>query len=166
MRLIRILRIGVGTTLLLLLLSVQLVTAQTEGEIRGAWQPFTGGVMIWVESQDMIYVLTNVRYDSGHPVGVFRTYRDNFNGDAYPSPHRSGGCWNVRRGFKIVLNQHPTAKDALGCAMAPEIGYGEPNGRDIVSAPDVNGYFLIYGPGNTIYLLNPNNRRFVTYIVR
>lgn len=166
MRLIRILRIGVGTTLLLLLLSFQLVSAQNENEIRGAWQPFRGGVMVWVESQDRIYVLMNEAYINGFPVGSYRQVQDSFSGDSYPQPQRTNGCWNVRRGFKIVLNQHPRWETRLQCAMAPEIGYGEPNGRDVVSGFDSQGFFFIFGPGNTTYLLNPANNRFVTYIVR
>src|SRR5688572_12427020 len=107
MRLIRILRIGVGTTLLLLLLSIQLVSAQNENEIRGAWQPFTGGVMVWVESTDLIFVLINEGYDNGRPFGRYIVADNTFEGDAHPAPHRENGCWESRRGFRKLLNDRP-----------------------------------------------------------
>ncbi len=87
----------------------------------GAEQPFEGGTMVWSRAEGLIYVLydddlqpqwhmTEDRWEEGEPASD-------------PALEPPPGLYQPVRGFGLVWRQHPTVRERLGWALAPEQGY-------------------------------------------
>lgn len=87
-------------------------------ESAAAEQPFTGGVMIWLEATGAIYVF----YRDGRWQRFADTWREGEpEGDpalAPPPDH-----YEPVRGFGKVWREHPAVQEQLGWATSPELGY-------------------------------------------
>ena len=105
-----------------------------------AWQPFTGGVMIWWSDTRQIWVFTN----TGNTIQVMPdTYTEGM-----PSPQLTApeGYFTPVRGFGMAWLLLGGPNSALGWAMSPEIGYDTAARRATGGAE-----IVVQGPGNTQY---------------
>jgi hypothetical protein len=88
-------------------------------ETAAAEQPFTGGVMIWLDATDAIYVF--------YPDGRWQRFADTWRegepeGD--PSLTPPPDHYEPVRGFGKVWREHPAVQqEQLGWATSPELGY-------------------------------------------
>ncbi len=85
----------------------------------GAEQHFEHGVMLWVQSEDRIYVL----YDEGIP--AWQAFTDEWeegdpvkDDDIVPPP----GYYQPERGFGLVWREQPNVRERLGWGTTPEAG--------------------------------------------
>lgn len=87
----------------------------------GAEQPFEHGLMLWVEAQDLIYVLYD---DDGIP--DYQIFVDDWDeGDLISDTTiiAPAGYYQPLRGFGLVWREQPNVRDRLGWATQPETGY-------------------------------------------
>jgi hypothetical protein len=134
-----VLAIGVGAVFAQ---ATQPAVTTPAGPLWAAWQPFQGGVMIWWSDTRQIWVLFN----SGPAVhnGPAVVYPDLWSeGGASPPP--SSCLITPVRGFGNVWRMLGGPASALGCPMAPEIGYD--TAARIASGAET----VIDGPGETLY---------------
>jgi len=94
----------------------------TAPDTAGAEQHFEQGIMIWVESEDRIYVLFdddvfspkwaafNDDWEDGQPIND-------------PSLTPPPGLYQPERGFGLVWREEQDIRDRLGWAVAPENGF-------------------------------------------
>jgi hypothetical protein len=87
-------------------------------ESAAAEQPFTGGVMIWLESAGAIYVF--------FPDGQWQRFADTWTeaeaeSDATLTP--PAGLYQPVRGFGKVWREHADVQERLGWATSVELGY-------------------------------------------
>lgn len=88
----------------------------------GAEQQFEHGFMIWVESENRIYVL----YDDDIYSPKWAAFNDEWQvGDPIDDPNITPppGYYQPVRGFGLVWREQPDVRDRLGWAVAPEAGF-------------------------------------------
>ena len=91
------------------------------GTTGGAEQPFEHGTMLWVESEDRIYVL----YDDDQ-IPDWQAFTDEWEpGDPEEDPGLDPppGLYEPVRGFGLVWREQPNVRERLGWGTAPEQGY-------------------------------------------
>ena len=124
----------------------------------GVYQEFQNGVMIWVGSQDAIYVLFN---DLSVP--RWQTFRDFFNegmpeeSPAYlesPDPN----LWQPRRGFGLLWRDSEVMRNRLGWATQQ---WEQPFSVQVQTAD--NGAIFLSTPGTNVVVLFPNGRNWNRY---
>lgn len=120
----------------------------------GAQQSFERGFMIWLETQDTIFVF----YDegsSGSTPSPYKVYGDDFSeGDpeSDPSIVPPAGLHQPVRGFGLVWRANPDVRDRLGWATAPEAEFQ--SWLQGFSGTGLHSSFtLLEGIDDTIYLL-------------
>jgi len=118
----------------------------------GVFQRFENGFMIWVGSQDAIYVLYN---DPVQP--RWQVFRDFFNeGMPEDSPQYVNAprpnIWQPRRGFGLLWRDNATIRNRIGWAAQQ---WEQPYSVQVQTAND--GTIFISQPGTSIFGLLPNN---------
>ena len=99
------------------------ICAQGSGaDTAGAEQQFEHGTMIWVESEDRIYVL----FDDDQFSPKWASFSDDWS-DGMPinDPNLTppSGMVQPERGFGLVWREEQTIRDRLGWALVPEAGF-------------------------------------------
>jgi len=87
-------------------------------EMAAAEQPFTGGVMIWLETAGAIYVF--------FPDGQWQRFADSWTeaeAESDPSLSPPAGLFQPIRGFGKVWRENPDLQERLGWATSVELGY-------------------------------------------
>ena len=84
----------------------------------GAEQHFEHGIMLWVQSEDRIYVL----YNDGQ-IPAWQAFPDEWAGDPDPILDPPPGYYQPKRGFGLVWREQPNVRDRLGWGTTPEQGY-------------------------------------------
>jgi hypothetical protein len=87
-------------------------------ESAAAEQPFTGGVMIWLESAGAIYVF--------FPDGQWQRFADTWTeaeAESDPTLTPPAGLYQPIRGFGKVWREHAGVRERLGWATSVELGY-------------------------------------------
>lgn len=90
----------------------------------GAYQPFEFGYMLWIESQDLIYVLfdDNPDLDGDEDLPSWRTYADEFS-EGMPAEDSSLNSlarpftWQPKRGFGLIWRRDTEVRQRLGWAI-------------------------------------------------
>jgi hypothetical protein len=130
----------------------------------GVYQTFQNGTMIWVGSQDAIYVMYN---DTLAP--KWQVYRDTFEEgmieqDGAFSSAPAAGLYQPRRGFGMLWRNNEAVRSRIGWAtMKDEQPYSvqvqtSRDGTVYVSAPASNLFGLLPGgAGWSLYSSVPNN---------
>ncbi len=88
-----------------------------------AQQQFQNGFMLWLESEQLVYVFYDAQGDA--PV-TFETFVDNFSeGDPESDPTivPPAGLYQPVRGFGLVWRLNPSVRSRLGWATDPEAGF-------------------------------------------
>lgn len=146
--------------LLVLSLSVSAATAQ-DLDIDTAWQPFERGVMLWFRETDQIWVLLGSNNNT--LAGTVIVYADSWQeGMGNPSVSAPQGKYVPQRGFGLAwqaLQGGGGAPGPIGWALAPELGY-DSTGMSVSGSE-----YLIDGPGNTVYAVNPSNSTWRTVTI-
>jgi hypothetical protein len=117
---------------------------------QGVYQTFQYGYMVWVSSQDAIYVLYN---DAQFP--RWEAYRDYFTegmpevvGEYLNAP--APGLWQPRRGFGLLWRGNPTIQSRLGWGT---MEYEQPYSVNVQISND--GTLFISRPTSGIFALMP-----------
>jgi hypothetical protein len=125
---------------------------------QGVYQSFQNGYMVWVSSQDAIYILYN---DSQLP--RWQVYRDYFNegmaevvGDFMNPP--SGGLWQPRRGFGLLWRSDAVVRDRIGWGT---MEYEQPYSVQVQTARD--GSLFLSRPDAQVFVLMPSNVNWNVY---
>jgi hypothetical protein len=88
-------------------------------ETAAAEEPFTGGVMIWLQVTDSIYVF--------YPDGQYQRFEDTWTEDQPESDPTltppEDDLYQPIRGFGKVWREHPEVREALGWATSVELGF-------------------------------------------
>lgn len=111
-----------------------------------AEQPFTGGVMIWLEATQSITVF--------FPDGRWQSYADTWTEDeaeSDPAPSPPAGFFQPIRGFGKVWREHPALQERLGWATSVELGYTAAMQRPISEAGEQITFLRTYN-GQVYYL--------------
>jgi hypothetical protein len=127
----------------------------------GVYQTFANGTMVWVGSQDAIYVMYN---DSGSP--RWEVYRDTFNegmeetSGSFSNPPPNG--YQPRRGFGMLWRGNEAVRNRIGWAnMKDELPYSVQvqtarDGSIYISAPNSSLFGLLpSGAGWNVYSTLP-----------
>jgi hypothetical protein len=118
----------------------------------GAFQGFGYGYMVWVSSQDAIYIM----YDSSE-LPRWQVFPDLFTEgmpdkdpalDAQAPPYSD---YQPRRGFGLIWRQYPEIRDRIGWA---ESAYEEPYMVSIQTRSD--GTIFMSEPNGRVFALAPN----------
>ena len=138
----------------------------------GVYQTFQNGVMVWVRSQDAIYVMYN---DTGFP--RWQVYRDYFEeGMPETSPEYDNppeGLYQPRRGFGMLWRSNAAVRDRVGWAtMRDEMPYSVQvqtarDGSIYISTPFQGVFGLLpSGTGWNLFNTTPaiNNAVFPTQV--
>jgi len=112
-----------------------------------AYQPFSGGYMIWLDGTRMVYALyANGRYES---------YPDDFReGDPESDPTivPPDGLYQPVRGFGLVWRSNQQVRDGLGWGLAPEMAFQGWGQSYSVSGMHNSGTFIRFVDGSIILL--------------
>ena len=119
---------------------------------QGVYQTFQNGHMVWVGSQDAIYVMYN---DSLHPRWqVFRDYyiegmpEDSAEYATSPQP----GLWQPRRGFGMLWRSNTDVRNRIGWAIIEwELPYS------VQTQTSNDGSIFFNTPTGLVFTLLPNN---------
>jgi hypothetical protein len=98
-------------------------------ETAAAEQPFTGGLMIWLEAHDAIYIL--------YPGGAWQRFADTWSAaeaEGDPALAPPDGLYQPVRGFGKVWREQPEVREALGWATSPELGFTSQVQRPVSAA--------------------------------
>jgi hypothetical protein len=98
-------------------------------ETAAAEQPFTGGVMIWLEAHDTIYVL----YSDGEWVRFADTWSE-AEPESDPALAPPDGLYQPVRGFGKVWREQAGVREILGWATSPELGFTSQVQRPVSAA--------------------------------
>lgn len=128
---------------------------------QGSFQQFQEGYMIWVASQDAIYVL----YDSSN-LPRWEVFNDTFTeGMIEYDPAFNAGIppytWQPRRGFGTLWRGNSVVRQRIGWAVRE---WEEPYSVQVQTAPD--GTIFLQEPRGGIISLSPNGvewRRYESY---
>lgn len=118
---------------------------------QGVFQSFQNGFMVWLGSQDMIYVLYN---DLQQP--RWETYRDPFEENMpHDSPEYREAptpfLWQPRRGFGLLWRENDAVRERIGWGIVEfERGFSvqvqtSPDGTLFISDPDGGIFSLVPG---------------------
>ncbi|MDQ7025962.1 MAG: hypothetical protein Q9P44_10435 [Anaerolineae bacterium] len=124
----------------------------------GVYQEFQNGVMIWVGSQDAIYVMFN---DSSVP--RWQVFRDFFNNGmieespAYLTPP-TATLWQPRRGFGLLWRDNQVLRNRLGWATQQ---WEEPYSVQVQTAD--NASIFLGTPSTNVIVLFPNGQNWNRY---
>ncbi|RMF81445.1 MAG: hypothetical protein D6737_04955 [Chloroflexi bacterium] len=120
---------------------------------QATFQIFENGFMLWVRSQDIIYVMYN---DGALP--TWQAFNDPF---VDPTPERTilmtpppGEYWQPRRGFGEIWLMNPEVRQRIGWAVQ--------QWEDIFSSRvqiSTDGTVFVEGPRNDIFMLPPGGRQ-------
>lgn len=122
---------------------------------QGVYQTFQRGYMIWVGSQDAVYVI----FSDGVQPGwlVLRDYFDESRPEmAYlndPPIEEGVGLWQPRRGFGLIWRDNANVRDRLGAATMP---WEQPYSVQIQTSRD--GSIFLSQPTNVVFSLLPDGR--------
>jgi hypothetical protein len=117
----------------------------------GVYQSFQNGYMVWVGSQDAIYIMYN---DLGLPRWqVFRDYfvegmEESSGSFSAPAPN----LWQPRRGFGTLWRSNQSVRDRIGWGT---MELEQPYSVQVQTSND--GTVFISAPSNTMFALFPNN---------
>lgn len=98
-------------------------------ETAAAEQPFSGGVMIWLEAHKAIYVL--------YPGGAWQRFADTWTEaepESDPALAPPDGHFQPVRGFGKVWREQLEVQEALGWATSPELGFTSQLQRPVSAA--------------------------------
>jgi hypothetical protein len=125
---------------------------------QGVYQSFERGYMVWVGSQDAIYVLYN---DNTYP--RWEASRDYFTegmpevvGEYLNAP--ASGLWQPRRGFGLLWRSNPTLQARLGWGT---MEWEQPYSVSVQTGRD--GTLFISRPVGGIFALMPGNASWSLY---
>lgn len=134
----------------------------TYNQIQVAEQVFEGGRMFWLQPTRQLWIMV----ESGTLAGRWFVFDDNFQeGEAETDPSISppDGFMQPIRGFGKLWRENPQVREALGWAIASEIGYvsnyeyhpgGALNERGLyIAAP---GYHILYTQTNRAIRFDEN----------
>lgn len=118
---------------------------------QGVYQPFQNGYMIWLQSQDAIYVFYN---DLVQP--RWEVYRDQFDeGMPEDDPNfgepPASGLWRPRRGFGMLWRSNSTVRDRIGWAVEQ---WEKPYSAQVQAAGD--GSFFVNDATGAVFSVFPN----------
>jgi len=125
---------------------------------QGVYQPFENGYMVWLGSQDAIYVFYN---DITQP--RWEVYRDEFeegmpeDDPFFGDPPREG-VWRPRRGFGMLWRNNDAVRDRIGWAIEE---WEEPYSAQVQTAQD--GTFFISEATGGVFGLLPGGRDWARY---
>lgn len=114
-----------------------------------AEQPFEGGVMIWLEVTDSVYVLYA---DQG-----WRRYADTWSEDqpeSDPAIIPPEGRYQPIRGFGKVWREHPEVRERLGWALGPELAFESRQQHSLIGEGEDSITFLLTFNGQVVALTN------------
>jgi hypothetical protein len=117
-------------------------------ETAAAEQPFTGGVMIWLEAHGAIYLL--------EPGGEWQRFADTWSeaeAESDPALAPPEGFYRPVRGFGKVWNEQPGVREALGWATSPELGFTSQVQRPVSEAGEQVTFIRTFN-GQVYYLTN------------
>ncbi len=110
--------------------------------VYGVWQPFEGGVMIWLSDVKQIYVMTND--------GRVRVYEDLYiDGQPDPSAQAPAERFTPVRGFGAIWQAIGGADSGLGWGLTKEVGYDA--ARQAAGRTSYTTY--LQGPGSIVYAI-------------
>jgi hypothetical protein len=115
-------------------------------ESAAAEQPFTGGVMIWLESAGAIFVF--------FPDGSWQRFADTWTEEeaaSDPALTPPAGFFQPIRGFGKVWREHPELQEQLGWATGVELGYTSAVQRPVAEAGEQITFLRTYN-GQVFYL--------------
>lgn len=117
----------------------------------GVYQSFQNGYMVWVGSQNAIYVMYN---DIAQP--RWEVHRDHFlEGMAESSPEFANApapsLWQPRRGFGMLWRENQAVRSRIGWAT---LEWEQPYSVQVQTAND--GSVFVSAPGNVVFVLFPN----------
>jgi hypothetical protein len=124
----------------------------------GVYQEFQNGVMLWVGSQDAIYVMFN---DLSVP--RWQVFRDFFNegmveeSPAYLTPPTTA-LWQPRRGFGLLWRDNEVLRNRLGWATQE---WEQPYSVQVQTAD--NASIFLSTPSTNIIVLFPNGQNWNRY---
>lgn len=119
---------------------------------QGVYQTFQNGYMVWVGSQDAIYVLYN---DSLHP--RWQVFRDYFN-EGMPEDSSQftaapqAGLWQPRRGFGMLWRGNTDVRNRIGWAT---LEWEQPYSVQTQTSND--GSIFFNTPTGAVFTLLPGN---------
>jgi hypothetical protein len=125
---------------------------------QGVYQEFENGYMVWVGSQDAIYVMFN---DAVNP--HWQVFRDHFEeGMVSESPDFREAprpeTWQPRRGFGLLWRENRSLRERIGWAT---MEHEEPYSLQTQVAQD--GTLFIEEPGEGVFALMPNGSGWQRY---
>lgn len=125
---------------------------------QGVFQPFQNGYMIWLQSQDAIYVMYN---NAVQP--RWEVYRDHFDeGMAEDEPSfgepPAPGLWRPRRGFGLLWRSNSAVRDRIGWAIEQ---WEKPYSAQVQSAGD--GSFFVNDATGSVFAIFPNGVEWARY---
>jgi hypothetical protein len=115
-------------------------------ETAAAEQPFTGGVMIWLEAHDAIYVL----YSDGEWVRFADTWSE-AEPESDPALTPPDGLYQPVRGFGKVWREQAGVREMLGWATSPELGFTSQLQRPVSEAGEQVTFIRTFN-GQVYYL--------------
>jgi hypothetical protein len=122
----------------------------------GSLQSFQNGFMLWIGTQDAIYVLYN---DSVAP--RWQVYNDAFQEgmpETDPNFSAPGGLFQPRRGFGYLWRTQQNVRDRLGWGTAPtEIGY------TVQAQIGADGVIYLSEPNGAVYGLSADGNTWLLY---
>jgi len=126
------------------------VTVSVNERTQAAYQAFQYGYMIWLQSNDMIYVMFQD--------GTWEQFPDSFyDGMMEIDPNITApyGFVQPRRGFGVIWRQHRHVRDALGWGLHVEAAYtahhtySPASGERRLTGPE-DQRFILYSSGRWI----------------
>lgn len=107
-------------------------------ESSAAEQPFEGGVMIWLEFTESVYIFD--RDDSS-----WRRFDDTWSEEqpeSDPAIVPPAGLFQPIRGFGKVWRENPEIREKLGWALGPELGFESILQEQKQEIPDLSVFFI------------------------